>query len=124
MKIVIEYWVASIESLRSIGIRTRTHNSITQARVRDHDRAVGSLVVTASVSRPEGLGSMPDATKHPPSTHGFTFGVAIYSLRGTSPTKITCMVLKANDRRLAHATMRGSSDYARQVASENNKQHD
>ncbi|GFT14808.1 hypothetical protein TNCV_3482801 [Trichonephila clavipes] len=34
--------------------------------------AVGSLVVRASDSRPEGLGSMPDATKHPPSTHGFT----------------------------------------------------
>ncbi|GFU84873.1 hypothetical protein TNCV_2128141 [Trichonephila clavipes] len=31
-----------------------------------------SLVVRASDSRPEGLGSMPDATKHPPSTHGFT----------------------------------------------------
>ncbi|GFW09766.1 hypothetical protein TNCV_868281 [Trichonephila clavipes] len=35
-------------------------------------RAMGSLVVRASDSRPEGLGSMPDATKHPPSTHGFT----------------------------------------------------
>ncbi|GFS79402.1 hypothetical protein TNCV_3006171 [Trichonephila clavipes] len=34
--------------------------------------AVGSLVVRASDSRPEGLGSMPNATKHPPSTHGFT----------------------------------------------------
>ncbi|GFY12472.1 hypothetical protein TNCV_1798941 [Trichonephila clavipes] len=34
--------------------------------------AVGSLVVRASDSRPEGLGSMPDATKDPPSTHGFT----------------------------------------------------
>ncbi|GFX30698.1 hypothetical protein TNCV_4862221 [Trichonephila clavipes] len=34
--------------------------------------AVGSLVVRASDSRPEGLGSMPDATKHPPSTHEFT----------------------------------------------------
>ncbi|GFV34315.1 hypothetical protein TNCV_4023301 [Trichonephila clavipes] len=34
--------------------------------------AVGSLVVRASDSRPEDLGSMPDATKHPPSTHGFT----------------------------------------------------
>ncbi|GFY10905.1 hypothetical protein TNCV_1124271 [Trichonephila clavipes] len=33
---------------------------------------VGSLVVRASDSRPEGLDSMPDATKHPPSTHGFT----------------------------------------------------
>ncbi|GFU06509.1 hypothetical protein TNCV_4193571 [Trichonephila clavipes] len=34
--------------------------------------AVGSLVVRASDSRPEGLGLMPDATKHPSSTHGFT----------------------------------------------------
>ncbi|GFV71554.1 hypothetical protein TNCV_15111 [Trichonephila clavipes] len=33
--------------------------------------AVGSLVVRASDTRPEGLGSMPDTTKHPPSTHGF-----------------------------------------------------
>ncbi|GFY32146.1 hypothetical protein TNCV_3556541 [Trichonephila clavipes] len=30
--------------------------------------AVGSLVVRASDSRPEGLGPMPDATEHPPST--------------------------------------------------------
>ncbi|GFV00746.1 hypothetical protein TNCV_1385651 [Trichonephila clavipes] len=33
-------------------------------------RAVGSLVVRASDSRLEGLVSMPDATKYPPSTHG------------------------------------------------------
>ncbi|GFW03771.1 hypothetical protein TNCV_2538821 [Trichonephila clavipes] len=33
-------------------------------------RAMSSLVVRASDSRPEGLGSMPDATKYPPSTHG------------------------------------------------------
>ncbi|GFV55145.1 hypothetical protein TNCV_2623661 [Trichonephila clavipes] len=62
--------------------------------------AVGSLVVRASDSRPEGLGSMPDATKHPPSTHG------------------------ANDRRTScpcHDEFRGPrSDYVRQVASENN----
>ncbi|GFT23285.1 hypothetical protein TNCV_2015841 [Trichonephila clavipes] len=32
--------------------------------------AVGSLVVRASDSRPEGLGPMPDATKYPPSTYG------------------------------------------------------
>ncbi|GFS70903.1 hypothetical protein TNCV_2719811 [Trichonephila clavipes] len=32
--------------------------------------AVGSLVVRASDSGPEGLGSMPDATKYTPSTHG------------------------------------------------------
>ncbi|GFV17461.1 hypothetical protein TNCV_4009021 [Trichonephila clavipes] len=34
------------------------------------DHAVGSLVVRASDSRPEGLGSMPAATKHLRSTHG------------------------------------------------------
>ncbi|GFV02942.1 hypothetical protein TNCV_2744051 [Trichonephila clavipes] len=28
-------------------------------------------MVRASVSRPEVLGSMPDATKYPPSAHGF-----------------------------------------------------
>ncbi|GFU99995.1 hypothetical protein TNCV_4056691 [Trichonephila clavipes] len=47
---------------------------------------MGSLVVTESDSRPESLGSMPDATKFPPSTHGFNAeiveaeigGVAIY----------------------------------------------
>ncbi|GFW24561.1 uncharacterized protein TNCV_2404261 [Trichonephila clavipes] len=31
--------------------------------------AVGSLMARASDSRPEGLGSMPDATKFPPSIH-------------------------------------------------------
>ncbi|GFW87359.1 retrovirus-related Pol polyprotein from transposon opus [Trichonephila clavipes] len=50
-------------------------------------RAVGSLVVRTSDSRPEGRGSMPDTTKDPPSTHGFPCrncgggdrgGVAIY----------------------------------------------
>ncbi|GFT81454.1 hypothetical protein TNCV_3673211 [Trichonephila clavipes] len=55
------------------------------------NRAVGSLVVRASDSRPESLGSMPDTTKHPPSTHGFTCRncgggdrgrVAIYRLFG------------------------------------------
>ncbi|GFX07680.1 hypothetical protein TNCV_4159491 [Trichonephila clavipes] len=35
------------------------------------DKAVGSLVFRASDSNPEGLGSMPDATKYPPSTHEF-----------------------------------------------------
>ncbi|GFV44836.1 uncharacterized protein TNCV_563851 [Trichonephila clavipes] len=75
-------------------------------------RAVGSLVVRASDSRPEGLGSMLDVTKYPPSAHGFTcrncgggdrgrvaiyrpFGEVSLSLNRT----VTCMVLKANDRR-------------------------
>ncbi|GFX73427.1 hypothetical protein TNCV_3402381 [Trichonephila clavipes] len=34
-------------------------------------RSVSSLMVRASDSIPEGLGSMPDATKYPPSIHGF-----------------------------------------------------
>ncbi|GFY15904.1 uncharacterized protein TNCV_1285491 [Trichonephila clavipes] len=92
--------------------------------------AVGSLVVRASDSRPEGLGSMLDVTKYPPSAHGFTCRncgggdrgrVAIYrpfwevslSLNRT----VTCMVLKANDRRTScpcHDKFRGPrSDYVR-----------
>ncbi|GFX56769.1 uncharacterized protein TNCV_495171 [Trichonephila clavipes] len=90
------------------------------------------LVVRASDSRPEGLGSMLDVTKYPPSAHGFTCrncgggdrGVAIYgpfaevslSLNRT----VTCMVLKANDRRTScpcHDEFRGPRpDYVRQVA--------
>ncbi|GFW36709.1 uncharacterized protein TNCV_1220411 [Trichonephila clavipes] len=90
--------------------------------------AVGSLVVRASDSRPEGLGSMLDVTKYPPSAHGFTcrncgggdrgrvaiyrpFGEVSLSLNRT----VTCMVLKANDRRTScpcHDEFRGPrSDY-------------
>ncbi|GFY13419.1 integrase catalytic domain-containing protein [Trichonephila clavipes] len=93
----------------------------------------GSLVVRASDSRPEGLGSMLDVTKYPPSAHGFTcrncgggdrgrvaiyrpFGEVSLSLNRT----VTCMVLKANDRRTScpcHDEFRGPrSDYVRQVA--------
>ncbi|GFW27848.1 uncharacterized protein TNCV_767281 [Trichonephila clavipes] len=95
-------------------------------------RAVGSLVVRASDSRPEGLGSMLDVTKYPPSAHGFTcrncgggdrgrvaiyrpFGEVSLSLNRT----VTCMVLKANDRRTScpcHDEFRGPrSDYVRQT---------
>ncbi|GFU89192.1 uncharacterized protein TNCV_2896401 [Trichonephila clavipes] len=94
--------------------------------------AVGSLVVRASDSRPEGLGSMLDVTKYPPSAHGFTcrncgggdrgrvaiyrpFGEVSLSLNRT----VTCMVLKANDRRTScpcHDEFCGPrSDYVRQV---------
>ncbi|GFU44297.1 uncharacterized protein TNCV_3041371 [Trichonephila clavipes] len=94
-------------------------------------RAVGSLVVRASDSRPEGLGSMLDVTKYPPSAHGFTcrncgggdrgrvaiyrpFGEVSLSLNRT----VTRMVLKANDRRTScpcHDEFRGPrSDYVRQ----------
>ncbi|GFW06418.1 uncharacterized protein TNCV_2187531 [Trichonephila clavipes] len=94
---------------------------------------MGSLVVRASDSRPEGLGSMLDVTKYPPSAHGFTcrncgggdrgrvaiyrpFGEVSLSLNRT----VTCMVLKANDRRTScpcHDEFRGPrSDYVRQVA--------
>ncbi|GFW06423.1 hypothetical protein TNCV_2187581 [Trichonephila clavipes] len=37
---------------------------------------VGDLVVRASESRPEGLGSMPEPTKYPTGTH--EFGLAIH----------------------------------------------
>ncbi|GFV54278.1 uncharacterized protein TNCV_4365531 [Trichonephila clavipes] len=95
--------------------------------------SVDLIVVRASDSRPEGLGSMLDVTKYPPSAHGFTCRncgggdrgrVAIYrpfeevslSLNRT----VTCMVLKANDRRTScpcHDEFRGPrSDYVRQVA--------
>ncbi|GFU53289.1 uncharacterized protein TNCV_2953251 [Trichonephila clavipes] len=94
--------------------------------------AVGSLVVRASDSRPEGLGSMLNVTKYPPSAHGFTcrncgggdrgrvaiyrpFGEVSLSLNRT----VTCMVLKANDRRTScpcHDEFRGPrSDYVRQL---------
>ncbi|GFV03544.1 uncharacterized protein TNCV_5060851 [Trichonephila clavipes] len=96
-------------------------------------RAVSSLVVRASDSRPEGLGSMLDVTKYPPSAHGFScrncgggdrgrvaiyrpFGEVSLSLNRT----VTCMVLKANDRRTScpcHDEFRGPrSDFVRQVA--------
>ncbi|GFW84734.1 uncharacterized protein TNCV_1814641 [Trichonephila clavipes] len=95
-------------------------------------RNLGSLVVRASDSRPEGLGSMLDVTKYPPSAHGFTcrncgggdrgrvaiyrpFGEVSLSLNRT----VTCMVLKANDRRTScpcHDEFRGPrSDYVRQL---------
>ncbi|GFV90089.1 uncharacterized protein TNCV_4378051 [Trichonephila clavipes] len=91
------------------------------------------LVVRASDSRLEGLGSMLNVTKYPPSAHGFTcrncgggdrgrvaiyrpFGEVSLSLNRT----VTCMVLKANDRRTScpcHDEFRGPrSDYVRQVA--------
>ncbi|GFY20725.1 hypothetical protein TNCV_1119591 [Trichonephila clavipes] len=95
--------------------------------------AGGSLVVRASDSSPEGPGSMPDATKHPPSTHGFPCRncgggdrgrVAIYRPIGKfrrakivlSPvwcSRLTTGVPLAP----SHDEFRGPrSDYARQVA--------
>ncbi|GFW10430.1 hypothetical protein TNCV_5097811 [Trichonephila clavipes] len=75
-------------------------------------RAVGSLVVRASDSRPEGLGSMPVATQHPPSTHGFTCRncgggdgghVAIYRLFGEfSRAKSYCHLYGAQGQRQAY----------------------
>ncbi|GFW31952.1 uncharacterized protein TNCV_54331 [Trichonephila clavipes] len=47
--------------------RTRAHDTSVMS-----SWAVGSLVVRASDSRPEGLGSMLDVTKYHPSAHGFT----------------------------------------------------
>ncbi|GFV43303.1 uncharacterized protein TNCV_10011 [Trichonephila clavipes] len=95
-------------------------------------QAVGSVVVRASDSRPEGLGSMPDATKHPPSTHGFTCRncgggdrgrVAIYRPFGEFRRAKSYFHLygaqgQANDRRTScpcHDEFRGPrSDYVRQ----------
>ncbi|GFV53706.1 hypothetical protein TNCV_2092091 [Trichonephila clavipes] len=80
-----------------------------------HEKAVGSLVVRASDSGPEGLGSMPDATKHPPSTHGFTCRncgggdrgrVAIYRPFGEfRRAKSYCHLHGAQSVPLAHDTM-------------------
>ncbi|GFV09802.1 hypothetical protein TNCV_2598571 [Trichonephila clavipes] len=81
---------------------------------REFQICLGSLVVRASDSRPEGLGSMPDATKFPPSTHGVRARSIpkLWRWRSLlSPSivpsgnfadlirTVTCMVLKANDRR-------------------------
>ncbi|GFV92630.1 hypothetical protein TNCV_1374811 [Trichonephila clavipes] len=70
---------------------------------------VGSLVVRASDSRPEGLGSMPDAPKYPPSTHGFNAeiveigGVAIYRPFGEfRRAKSYCHLYGAQDQRQAY----------------------
>ncbi|GFY33231.1 uncharacterized protein TNCV_1240811 [Trichonephila clavipes] len=120
--------------------------------------AVGSLVVRASDSRPEGLGSILDVTKYPPSAHGvrarYSLALGLFTSAGTEeyfpPLQftcrncgggdrgrvaiyrpfgevslslnriVTCMVLKANDRRTScpcHDEFRGPrSDYVRQVA--------
>ncbi|GFV44992.1 uncharacterized protein TNCV_615821 [Trichonephila clavipes] len=76
---------------------------------------------------------MLDVTKYPPSAHGFTCRncgggdrgrVAIYRPYGEVSLSlnhtVTCMVLKANDRRTScpcHDEFRGHrSDYVRQVA--------
>ncbi|GFV91166.1 hypothetical protein TNCV_896871 [Trichonephila clavipes] len=97
-------------------------------------RTVGSLVVRASDSRPEGLGSMPPNTlRVHTDLHAEIVEVEIEVV---SPSivpsgnftelnrTVTCMVLKANDRRTScpcHDEFRGPrSDYVRQVALENN----
>ncbi|GFW61474.1 hypothetical protein TNCV_347221 [Trichonephila clavipes] len=75
-------------------------------------------MVRASDSRPEGLGSMPDATTYPPSTHGFHAEIVEVGDRVVSPAivpsgnfaelnrTVTCMVLKANDRRTSSSLPR------------------
>ncbi|GFV73794.1 hypothetical protein TNCV_2314891 [Trichonephila clavipes] len=97
------------------------------------ERAVGSLVVGALDSRQEGLVLMPDATKYPPSTprarrtcslNQWVVSPSIVSSGNFAELNrsVTCMVLKANDRRTSrplHDEFRGSrSDYVRQVALE------
>ncbi|GFU74256.1 hypothetical protein TNCV_4168471 [Trichonephila clavipes] len=92
----------------------------TRQQLRTIPVAVGSLVVKASDSRPEALGSMPDAPKYPPSTHGVEIGGVAICHKEVQPISqamatfipslrefhelnrtVTCMRLKAkaNDRR-------------------------
>ncbi|GFV61474.1 hypothetical protein TNCV_2938161 [Trichonephila clavipes] len=75
---------------------------------------VSILVVRASDSRPEteGMGSMPNATKYPPSTHGFPCrncgggdrgGVAIYRPFGEfRRAKSYCHLYGAQGQRQAY----------------------
>ncbi|GFX36023.1 hypothetical protein TNCV_4215451 [Trichonephila clavipes] len=58
------------QTLLAPGCSTQVPNGKTDT---DHTLpkwTVGSLVVRELDSKPEGLGSMPDATKYPPSTRG------------------------------------------------------
>ncbi|GFW99126.1 hypothetical protein TNCV_3008961 [Trichonephila clavipes] len=56
---------------RAPGMLKTALSSLRANTINNHSTwAVSSLVVRASDSRPEDLGSMPDATKYPPSTHG------------------------------------------------------
>ncbi|GFU25004.1 hypothetical protein TNCV_5008751 [Trichonephila clavipes] len=50
------------------------------------NRTVGSLVVRASDSRPEGMGSELDATKYPLSTHGGNHNDLVYRDAVTTQT--------------------------------------
>ncbi|GFT60077.1 hypothetical protein TNCV_2687491 [Trichonephila clavipes] len=72
---------------------------------------MGSQEVRASDSRPKSLGSMPDATKYPPSTHGFNAeivkvkigGVAIYRPFGEfRRAKSYCHLCGAQGQRQAY----------------------
>ncbi|GFW72435.1 probable aminopeptidase NPEPL1 [Trichonephila clavipes] len=118
-------------NLRTEKMKTRYDTKATGHQFKEGDKAVGSLVVRASDSRPEGLGSMLDVTKYPPSAHGFTCRNCGGGDRVVSPSivpwevslslnrTVTCMVLKANDRRTScpcHDEFRGPrSDYVRQL---------
>ncbi|GFW13062.1 hypothetical protein TNCV_3329941 [Trichonephila clavipes] len=54
--------------------------------------AMGSLMVGASFSRPKGLGSMPDVTKYPSSTHGWR-----NSPKGLRPTVLISVYVTISD---------------------------
>ncbi|GFX82767.1 hypothetical protein TNCV_385601 [Trichonephila clavipes] len=49
-------------------------------------KGLGSLVVRASDSRAEGLGSMLDVTKYPPSAHEFTCKIVEVEIEVVSPS--------------------------------------
>ncbi|GFX77808.1 hypothetical protein TNCV_1107251 [Trichonephila clavipes] len=98
---------------------------------------MGSLVVRASDSRLEVLGSMPDTTKYHPSTHGFYAkiveigGVAIYRPLGNftelkrTVTSVWCSRPTIGELLApCHDEFRGPrSDCSRQVALETTTQY-
>ncbi|GFT29079.1 hypothetical protein TNCV_3587121 [Trichonephila clavipes] len=77
-----------------------------ETRYRAVYRAVGSLGVRASDSRPEGLDSMPDATKYLPSTHGLTTNLQskITSIANASCIPIGPSLLKSRPPLQAQVT--------------------
>ncbi|GFS60923.1 hypothetical protein TNCV_2002601 [Trichonephila clavipes] len=107
-----KYWVFKEIAFRSQPVTSDRSSKILIYVNNVSTRAVGSLVIRASDSRPEGLRSMPDATKYPPSTHGFPCrncgggdrgGVAIYRPFGEfRRAKSYCHLYGAQGQRQAY----------------------
>ncbi|GFT58713.1 hypothetical protein TNCV_1360771 [Trichonephila clavipes] len=141
MKCVYKWFPRFREGQKSVFDNPRSKRSVTSVCDENIEKviklitkcAVGSLVVRASDSRPEGLGSMPpNNLRVHMDLHAEIVEVEIEVVSpSTVPSgnfaelnrTVTCMVLKANDRRTScpcHDEFREPrSDYVRQVASEN-----